>query len=112
MLQRIISNLDGVRGGCVHAQEKMINLDCTILMLLVFIYDCALWTMFPVCEKGAHADRAAAIFCTSLLQVPPLLLAAYAMAEALFPLAWKHKYNRFNRVPEPHAPSHPNFNPR
>lgn len=41
-----------------------------------------------------------------------MLLAVYAAAEALFSIAWRQKYNRFNVVPTPHAPTHPLFNPR
>mmetsp|Transcript_5575 Transcript_5575/g.15001 ORF Transcript_5575/g.15001 Transcript_5575/m.15001 type:complete len:739 (-) Transcript_5575:1603-3819(-) len=91
------------RKGPISPQRKMLHVGMTAVALLIaFTALCSLLLLVGlwVCWQNGYP------------QVPPLLLAAYAMAEALFPLAWKHKYNRFNRVPEPHAPSHPNFNPR
>ncbi|KAF5831108.1 Alpha/Beta hydrolase protein [Dunaliella salina] len=89
--------------GPISPQRRMLHVGMTAVALLIaFTALCSLLLLIGlwVCWQSGYP------------QVAPLLLGAYTLAEALFPLAWKHKYNRFNRVPEPHAPSHPHFNPR
>lgn len=50
-------------------------------------------------------------YCAVTQVLPPIVI-VYLGAELIFAGIWKRKYDRFNKIPAPHAPQDPNFDPR